>query len=151
MANSLSGVEVFMKAVIGAKPWNIDPLAIRKPWDMEEYDLSEHGGASHEKKLAFAIMWDNDVVRPHPPLVRAMKMTKAALEARGHTGQLSSHSFISRADKQILIVVLTVIDWVPHRHLEIYKNAVSNHLKNSHAAGKTCIILGNHFRCGRKP
>lgn len=87
-----------MKAVIGARPWNLDPLAIRKPWDTEEFDLSEHGGASRENKLAFAIMWDNEVVRPHPPLVRAMKLTKAALEARGHTGKLLNHLFISQVD-----------------------------------------------------
>jgi len=51
--------------------------------------------------LCFAILWDNQVVRPHPPLQRAMAMTKAALEAAGHK----------------------VIDWEPHRHMEIYKNA----------------------------
>ncbi|KAF5311010.1 hypothetical protein D9619_007734 [Psilocybe cf. subviscida] len=122
MANSLSGVEVFMKAIIGAKSWNLDPLVIRKPWDGEEYGLAEHGGDSQEKKLAFAIMWDNGVVRPHPPLVRAMKMTKAALEASGHTGQPVKPMYKS-IGWEMLSVVFAVIDWVPHRHLEIYKNA----------------------------
>lgn len=135
MANSLSGVEVFMKAIIGAKPWNLDPLVIRKPWDGEEYGLAEHGGDSQEKKLAFAIMWDNGVVRPHPPLVRAMKMTKAALEASGHTGQPVKPMYKS-IGWEMLSVVFAVIDWVPHRHLEIYKNAVGNHLKTLHATGK---------------
>lgn len=76
-----------MKAVVGAKPWDLDPLVVRKPWDAEEYDLAGHGRGSRDKKLAFAIMWDNGVVKPHPPLMRAMEMTKAALEAAGHTGQ----------------------------------------------------------------
>ncbi|KAJ6621894.1 general amidase [Mycena sp. CBHHK59/15] len=77
MSNSLSG------------PW----LKIRF-----EYQLVNHGDG---KALCFAIMWDNGVVKPHPPLHRAMDITKRALEAAGHK----------------------VIAWEPHRHLEIYKNA----------------------------
>ena len=83
MANSLSGVKVFTKAMIDAKPWLKDPLVIRKEWSQKEYELAEHGGG---KKLCFAIMWDNGVVRPHPPLHRAMELTKSALEAEGHQG-----------------------------------------------------------------
>ncbi|KIP02574.1 hypothetical protein PHLGIDRAFT_130680 [Phlebiopsis gigantea 11061_1 CR5-6] len=98
MTNSLSGVRRFTKAIIDAKPWNRDPLAVRKPWNGREYELEEHG---HGLGMCFAIMWDNDAVKPHPPLVRAMQLTKAALEAAGHK----------------------VIDWIPHRHLEIYRNA----------------------------
>ncbi|KAF8906245.1 amidase signature domain-containing protein [Gymnopilus junonius] len=101
MTNTLSGLKVFMKAVIGAKPWNLDPVTIRKPWDEDAWNLSEHGGIGAQ--LCFAIMWDNGVVKPHPPLIRAMAMTKAALEDAGHK----------------------VIEWEPHRHLEIYKNAES--------------------------
>ncbi|KAF9528397.1 general amidase [Crepidotus variabilis] len=99
MANSLSSVLTFTKAIISARPWRYDPLAIRKAWSEEEWDLSEHGGVGSQ--LCFAIMWDNGVVKPHPPLIRAMTMVKKALEHAGHR----------------------VVDWEPHRHLEIYKNA----------------------------
>ncbi|GLB42408.1 putative amidase [Lyophyllum shimeji] len=98
MANSMSGVKIFTKAIIDAEPWTRDPLVLRKEWSEKEYRLEYHGGG---KELCFAMLWDNGVVRPHPPLQRAMEMTKAALEAAGHK----------------------VIDWEPHRHLEIYKNA----------------------------
>ncbi|KAJ7288192.1 general amidase [Mycena rebaudengoi] len=98
MSNSLSGVKVFTKAILDAKPWLKDPLVVRKGWSESEYRLVEHGGGNN---LCFAIMWDNGVVKPHPPLHRAMDMTKKALEAAGHK----------------------VISWEPHRHLEIYKNA----------------------------
>ncbi|KAF4583552.1 hypothetical protein EYR38_002304 [Pleurotus pulmonarius] len=100
MSNSLSGVKIFTKAIIDGKPWKKDPLAIRKVWSEEEYQLSEHGGRG--ANLCFAIMWDNGVVKPHPPLIRAMQMTRDALEAAGHK----------------------VIEWIPHRHMEIYKNAL---------------------------
>ncbi|CAK5269907.1 unnamed protein product, partial [Mycena citricolor] len=98
MANSLSGVKVFTKALLDAQPWLKDPLVVRKPWSESEYRLEGHGDG---QQLCFAIMWDNGVVKPHPPLHRAMGIVKRALEAAGHR----------------------VIDWEPHRHLEIYKNA----------------------------
>ncbi|KAG6877002.1 hypothetical protein C0993_011110 [Termitomyces sp. T159_Od127] len=85
MANSMSGIKVFTRAIIDAKPWKKDPLVLRKEWSQSEYSLQNHGGG---KGLCFAIMWDNGVVRPHPPLQRAMEMTKAALESAGHKGEL---------------------------------------------------------------
>ncbi|KAJ7211989.1 general amidase, partial [Mycena pura] len=98
MSNSMSGVKIFTKAILDTEPWHKDPLVLRKPWSESEYQLASHGGG---RKLCFAIMWDNGVVKPHPPLRRAMEKTKLALENAGHQ----------------------VIDWEPHRHLEIYKNA----------------------------
>ena len=83
MANSISGVKRFAKAIIDAKPWNRDPLVVRKPWNESEYALEEHG---HGVGMCFAIMWDNDVVKPHPPLIRGMQLVKEALEAAGHKG-----------------------------------------------------------------
>ncbi|KLO17536.1 general amidase [Schizopora paradoxa] len=99
MTNSIEAVKLFTKSIIDAKPWLKDPLVIKKPWSEDEYNLVDHGGRGGQ--LCFAIMWDNEVVRPFPPMKRAMDMTKAALEAAGHK----------------------VIVWKAHRHLEIYKNA----------------------------
>jgi len=84
MANSLSGLKTFVTAVLGVRPWNLDPMVIRKPWSEEEWNLSEHGGIGAQ--LCFAIMWDNGVVKPHPPCIRAMEMVKSALERSGHKG-----------------------------------------------------------------
>ncbi|KAL0959790.1 hypothetical protein HGRIS_011476 [Hohenbuehelia grisea] len=98
MAQTINAVKLFTKAIIDAKPWRKDPMAIHKAWSEEEYALSEHGKGG---KMCFAIMWDNGVVKPHPPLWRAMRMVKRALEAAGHK----------------------VIDWVPYKQLEIYKTA----------------------------
>lgn len=84
MSNSLSGLKEFMTSIIATKPWNLDPMVIRKPWDENEWNLSEHGGVGAQ--LCFAIMWDNGIVKPHPPLIRAMQITKDALEKAGHRG-----------------------------------------------------------------
>ncbi|KAG1757530.1 general amidase [Suillus lakei] len=91
MTSSLGGLKVFMKAVVNAKPWLKDPLAVRKQWDQDEYDLADHGAG---KDLCFAIMWDDGVVVPHPPIRRSLEITKAALQKAGHK----------------------VVDWKPIKH-----------------------------------
>ncbi|KAG2120925.1 general amidase [Suillus discolor] len=91
MTNSLSGLKVFMKAVVDSKPWLKDPLAVRKKWDEDEYELTDHGSG---KDLCFAIMWDDGVVVPHPPIRRSLEITKAALQKAGHK----------------------VVDWKPIKH-----------------------------------
>lgn len=85
MATSISALKLFTKSIIDAHPWDRDPLAIRKVWSDEEYRLVEHGGG---KGMCFAMLWDNKVVKPHPPLVRAMNMVKEVLEKEGHQGRL---------------------------------------------------------------
>ncbi|KAG9001108.1 hypothetical protein FRB90_011681 [Tulasnella sp. 427] len=102
MTSHISGLKIFTKAVLDAKPWNKDPLVVRKPWSDAEYGLSEHGGAG--AKLCFAVMLDNGLVRPQPPVRRAMSMVVSALEEAGHK----------------------VIDWENKLHLEIH--AVNEHI-----------------------
>ncbi|KAJ7293099.1 general amidase [Mycena rebaudengoi] len=94
LSNTLSGIKTFFKAVIDAQPWLVDPLVVRKRWSEEEYNLIDHGRGG---QLCFAIMWDNGVVVPHPPITRGLQMTKRALVAAGHR----------------------VIDWTPLKHAEI--------------------------------
>ena len=115
MANSLSGVKIFVKAVLDAQPWRKDPLCIRKEWSDREYALDDHGG--RDGKMCFAIMWDNGVIKPHPPLRRALELTKRALEAAGHTGMCNAtlqgaHSgymrAITRACHSTVHVILSV-------------------------------------------
>ncbi|KAK1226197.1 hypothetical protein PQX77_010779 [Marasmius sp. AFHP31] len=80
----MSGVKIFTKAIIDSQPWRKDPSVIRKEWSEKEYQLAYHGGGN--SPLCFAMMWDNGVVKPHPPLLRAMELTKKALEEAGHRG-----------------------------------------------------------------
>ncbi|KAG6330360.1 hypothetical protein ID866_8729 [Astraeus odoratus] len=81
LTSSIGGLKAFMEAVIKARPWLKDPLAVRKHWNEEEYRLGDHG---HGKNLCFAIMWDDGLVTPHPPITRALEMTKVALLKAGH-------------------------------------------------------------------
>ncbi|KAI0695526.1 general amidase [Cytidiella melzeri] len=97
ISNTLSGVKIFMQAVAEAQPWLKDPLARRAPWNEDLYRLTPYGGG---EKLCFGIVWDDAQVVPHPPIIRALEVTKAALLAAGHK----------------------VIDWSPYKHKEILLN-----------------------------
>ena len=83
ITSSISGLKTFMEAVIKAKPWIKDPLAVRKKWDEDEYQLKDRDNG---RKLCFAIMWDDGVCVPHPPITRALKRVQAALATAGHNG-----------------------------------------------------------------
>jgi len=82
LSRSLSGIKAFMQSVAASKPWERDPLAVRKAWDEEGYQLRDHGG--DPKALVFAILWDNGHVVPHPPIKRGLEEAKNALEKAGH-------------------------------------------------------------------
>ncbi|EJD43785.1 general amidase [Auricularia subglabra TFB-10046 SS5] len=98
LSNSIEGLVVFMRAILGQKPWLHDPLALRKPWDEDGYRLAEHGGG---KKLCFGFLWDDGNYKPLPPQWRAMETAKKAVLDAGHT----------------------VIDWEPLNHKELIKTA----------------------------
>ena len=83
ITNSISGLKAFMEAVIKAKPWLKDPLATHKKWDEDEYQLRDRDNG---QKLCFAVMWDDGVCVPHPPITRALKRVHAALTKAGHNG-----------------------------------------------------------------
>jgi Asp-tRNA(Asn)/Glu-tRNA(Gln) amidotransferase A subunit family amidase len=83
MTSSISGLKAFTEAVIKAKPWLKDPLAVRKKWDEDEYLLKDRDSG---QKLCFAIMWDDGVCVPHPPVTRALREVEAALRKANHNG-----------------------------------------------------------------
>lgn len=86
ISNSVAGLKAFTQSVIEAQPWLKDPLAIRKRWSSEEYELIEHNNG---KNLCFAILWNDGLTVPHPPIIRGLETTKKALIAAGHTGEPS--------------------------------------------------------------
>lgn len=83
LCNSLFGIKAFMQGVLSEKPWTKDPLAVRKPWNEEEYKLTEHGSG---KAMCFAIVWNDGVVVPNQPILRGLQMVKSALLSAGHKG-----------------------------------------------------------------
>lgn len=132
ISQTLSGVKLFMQAVAAGQPWLKDPLARRAPWDEELYRLTPYGGG---KRLCFGLIWNDGVVIPHPPIIRALEITRAALLAAGHKGAVYNNVL-----QRNLLIFVTVIDWHPYKHKEILLNVVSGFLGVANVSDNSHLI-----------
>lgn len=69
-----------MDHLLASRPWRIDPAAIPIPWRKELAALPT------DRKLRLGVVFDDGVVRPQPPVMRAMRETVQALRDAGHEG-----------------------------------------------------------------
>ncbi|KAH7920551.1 amidase [Leucogyrophana mollusca] len=72
MCSSSRDLRLFLQAVLGARPHIIDPSLMPLPLTIP--DLSK-------KTLRVGIMMHDNVVMPHPPILRALELAKSKLEA----------------------------------------------------------------------
>ncbi|BFZ64014.1 hypothetical protein YB2330_005152 [Saitoella coloradoensis] len=78
MSHSPADLSLFMRGYLSSEPWQWDPEVIPMPWDMGKERAVQEG------KCVFGmITWDG-VAHPHPPIARALEMTRKALLAAGH-------------------------------------------------------------------
>ncbi|KAK0862137.1 hypothetical protein LTS02_007384 [Friedmanniomyces endolithicus] len=90
LARSLTSVHLVTKAVIDAKPWELDPKVLPLPWREEAYKEVQ------SRPLVIGLLVDDGVVRVHPPVERVVREVAAKLREVGHE----------------------VIDWDPSGHAE---------------------------------
>ncbi|KAF7591333.1 hypothetical protein BBP40_001657 [Aspergillus hancockii] len=83
-ARSLDDLELFQRVVIDAEPWDVETALVPVPWRRVEGN----------GEFTVGIMWDDGVVRPHPPITAALKTAKVQLQAAG----------------------IKVVDWEPYKH-----------------------------------
>ena len=81
LATSLSSIETYMSALPHARPWEVDSLVVPMPWRTEECTFPE--GC----KLKIGFILDDGVVKPQPPIARAIKTVVSALKSAGHEGR----------------------------------------------------------------
>ncbi|KAF7532052.1 hypothetical protein G7054_g8315 [Neopestalotiopsis clavispora] len=91
IASSLEDLETLWKIVIDAEPWRLDPRCLPIPWCTVDFPQNH--------KLKIAVMWNDGVVMPTPPVARALKTAVDRLIAAGHE----------------------VTEWLPTDHLHIIK------------------------------
>ncbi|KAB8298765.1 hypothetical protein EYC80_000940 [Monilinia laxa] len=87
LSTSLEGCKAFMKTLIDAKPWYKEPSLLPLPWKEEKFFRG--------KKLKVAVLWDDGVVKPHPPVTRAIKQVVDKLKGNDN---------------------IEVIEWKPYKH-----------------------------------
>lgn len=96
MSTSFEGLNLFMKAVIDQQPWLREPSLIPLPWSYPPAQSSFTNPMGHKRRLNVGVLYDDDFVRPHPPVSRAMHQVVARL------GQLDSE--------------FSVTVWKPYKH-----------------------------------
>lgn len=80
-----------MRTVLAAKPWVTDPSLVPLPWRDEE----SHLGKNDYKRLRIAVLWSDAVVKPHPPVLRALK------------------EVVTKLSK---VRDVEIVDWKPYKH-----------------------------------
>lgn len=90
MSTSLDGLRIIMQTIIDAKPWLVEPSLVPIPWQYREplWGLDK-------KKLKVGVIWSDEIVKPHPPILRALQEVVKKLQA--------SENF-------------KVVTWKPYRH-----------------------------------
>lgn len=79
MGESISSLRLTLRSLISLKPWTRDADVVNLPYREEELSA-----AATEVNLAFGLMKDDGIVRPHPPIARAIAMVSEALSEAGH-------------------------------------------------------------------
>lgn len=79
LATSARDLGLFCKVMLAAEPWLDEPPLLEMPW--KENVLR---GDGVPERLSIAILYDDGVVKPHPPIIQALDKYKTALENAGH-------------------------------------------------------------------
>src|SRR3954451_17037783 len=81
MGHSVATLQLVFKSLLSTEPWRHDPYTLPIPWRAEkEYDVERESGY----KPAFGFMPDDVVVTPHPPISRALRIVKQAMQESGY-------------------------------------------------------------------
>lgn len=81
LSTSLSGIALFMKTIIDQKPWLYDPSMLPIPWHDTSLSSRLRTSPSGTKILKIGILRDDGVVKPHPPILRAMNKLISTLRS----------------------------------------------------------------------
>ncbi|KAL4904497.1 hypothetical protein BDW74DRAFT_25448 [Aspergillus multicolor] len=77
LANTVNDIDLFQRTLLDLEPWEEETSLVPMPW--REVDPMQ------PEQLTIGIIWDDGVIHPHPPVIRALKEAKAKLMKAGAT------------------------------------------------------------------
>lgn len=98
LTQTLADLEFYSKTVVDAGPWRFDPRCLPIPWR----------SVALPQKLKIAVMYDDGMALPTPPVTRALKHAVARLESAGH--EIMTWSSKDQAEGQKLLNRMFVAD-----------------------------------------
>ena len=78
MTRNLSSMTSITRAVIDSQPWLQDPRVVPIPWRESVFEEIQN------RKLVIGVMYDDGVVKVHPPIERALTEITERLKEAGH-------------------------------------------------------------------
>lgn len=155
MCRTIDGLEVYTKAILSMEPWTWDAACVPIPWNSTV--SQEIGERATSTGLSFGMIWNDGLVRPHPPIERGLHETKAALEAAGHQ-VLDITFFTGQEDMERTIMAVigcdggvgpnAILNQLPEpAHPETVFPEPSDALSSVElmADGKRLLLLRKHF------
>ncbi|KAI5919597.1 amidase [Camillea tinctor] len=89
LTRTLADLELLCQIIVKAEPWHRDPHCLPVPWR----------AVSLPPKLTIAVMWDDGMVRPTPPVKRALEYTVGKLQGLKRSGNAET--------------IVEIIEWSP--------------------------------------
>ncbi|KAF2229619.1 putative glutamyl-tRNA amidotransferase subunit A [Viridothelium virens] len=117
LSRSLEGLKIFMTVILDAKPWLKEPSLVPFGW-REGLQVGWFGWRSEKRRLKIAVLWDDEVVKPHPPVTRALNEVVEKL--RHKEG-------------------ITIVDWKPFKHDLAWDVVASLYFCDGAADESSCI------------
>jgi amidase len=85
LSTSIGGLRLVVKSLLEQEPWLHDPLTLELPWRHElEQSVLDTVKPNFGKQLTFGVLWHDTVVRPSPPVTRALVIVSSTLKRLGH-------------------------------------------------------------------
>ncbi|GAA83937.1 general amidase GmdA [Aspergillus luchuensis IFO 4308] len=84
LSSSARGLVLLFKTVLGAKPWLGDPGVLEIPWREDIVEETRKLVQGQPEGLAFGIFYDDGLVKPQPPVERAMRIAAETIKSLGH-------------------------------------------------------------------
>lgn len=78
MSRNIDSLIATTKAVIDGAPWDQDPKCCPVSWRSDMFEEAQ------SRPLVIAVMRDDGVVKPHPPITRVLNEVAKKLERAGH-------------------------------------------------------------------
>ncbi|QIW97816.1 hypothetical protein AMS68_003334 [Peltaster fructicola] len=99
LSTTLGGINTFMKAIIDQQPWLYDSTLVPLPWK-DPYTNTLLRTTADRRRLKIGVLADDGIVKPHPPILRAIDMITARLKRNPD---------------------IEVIDFPPYKHDEAWR------------------------------
>ncbi|KAI8670258.1 Amidase [Fusarium keratoplasticum] len=88
LANTVEDLNLFQRAVLDQAPWEVETSLVPLPW--------KNVGPFSPNQITVGVIWDDGLVRPHPPVTRALHHAVTKLREAG----------------------VEVVDFEPYKHQE---------------------------------